>query len=208
MSMDPVGVHGRFDASWAESTVAALSNQGVVFQRGLAPSDLDDIADAFGTPVPPELALFLAAGVPVSGPTVNSFWPQWHDDGPVSVAQDARSWIQRAFSFDVTHGQYWHPLFGVKPKGEKKAVEVALRYLDTCPPLIPVYSHRFLTTQPADGQRPVLSVWQAVDSIYYGGDLADYFHREFSIPSPPWSAKLDPPVPVWEGLFDLHQLGV
>ncbi len=70
-----------------------------------------------------------------------------------------------------------------------------------------MYGHRFLATQPADGPRTVVSVRQAVDSIFYGNDLADYFAYEFRIDRPAWATSEPPPVPVWEDLFDFWCLG-
>lgn len=79
--------------------------------------------------------------------------------------------------------------------------------VDCAAPLIPIYAHRFLTTAPESGPRAVLSVWQAVDSIFSGNDLAAYFAREFGIDRPSWAVDNPPPVPVWEELFDLFGVG-
>jgi hypothetical protein len=113
---------------------------------------------------------------------------------------------QQCFVFDIEHNHYWHPLFGRRPDRLSDAVEVALRLVEAAPPLVPVYSHRFLTTHRT-GRRPVLSVWQASDSIIYGHDLADYFSHEFRIPNR-GEHGTPPRVPVWEdyfGLFDDHR---
>jgi hypothetical protein len=169
----------------------------VKFASGMSVRDLDAAADAFGSPMPDELSSLLRVGVPVS-----KDWAPWND-GPAAVANMARAWIDRAFAFDVTQGQYWHPLFGPRPSSDDAAVEVALAYVRAAPPLFPIYGHRFLSSVPTNGPRPVLSVWQAVDSIYYGNDLADYFAREFKIDRPAWAATEPAIVPVWGELFDL-----
>lgn len=188
---------GPFDQAWAENTVRQLADKGVNFAPGMSHRDIEAAANAFGSALPTELASFLRAGVPKS-----EGWAPW-ENGFAGVAKVGRDWIDRAFEFDVRHGQYWHPLFGPRPSSPDAAVQVALAYVRTAPPLFPIYSHRFLSSVPADRPRPVLSVWQAVDSIYYGNDLADFFARQFKIDRPDWAASEPSGVPVWGELFDL-----
>jgi len=45
---------------------------------------------------------------------------------------------------------------------------------------IPVYSHRYLPSEPKATGNPVLSVHQT-DIIYYGNDLASYFSRSMKV---------------------------
>lgn len=120
----------------------------------------------------------------------------------------AREWIHHGFAFDVEHGDYWHPSFGPRPARLADAIERALAVVDEAPPLFPIYAHRFLASQPVEGPRAVLSVWQAVDSIFYGNDLANYLTREFGIERPSWATAEAPPVPVWQDLFDLFCVGL
>lgn len=176
-----------YDVDWAEQTVAQLARRGVEFASGLSSVDLDAISSSFSVPVPEEFELLLRVGVPVSPK-----WARWLD-GPEQVAADARLWIDRAFAFDIEQCQYWHPLFGARPVSDADAVIQALEFVSTSPPLIPIYSHRFLTT-PSSRPRAVLSVWQAVDSVFYGNDLADYLSREFAIERPLWAASDAPRV--------------
>ena len=57
--------------------------------------------------------------------------------------------------------------------------EVIAGALAQAPALIPIYAHRALPNEPLQAGNPVFSVWQAVDTIVYGADLADYLRREF-----------------------------
>lgn len=190
-----------FDEAWAASAVEQLGRTGVEFADGLDDEQLAQIGEAFGVHVPDELALFLRAGVPTS-----PGWAPW-TDGAHSVLESTREWIERAFAFDIEHGQYWHPLLGVRPPDVDDAVTHALAVVRSAPPLIPIYRHRFITTHAGAQPRAVLSVWQANDSIFYGNDLADYLAREFDIDRPEWATDEPPPVPVWEDLFDLFCTG-
>lgn len=194
--MSPVSE--SYDAGWAEETVARLKGVGIDFAAGLTVQEFDAIENSFGVAMPTELALLLTAGVPIS-----EKWARW-PDGPEMVAQDTRSWIDRAFEFDITVGDYWHPLLGERPESDTEAVAQALEVVHAASPLMPIYAHRFITTTSANGPRPVLSVWQAVDSIIYGNDLADYLAREFRIERPRWAAAQPAGVPVWDELFDIY----
>lgn len=190
-----------YDEAWADSTVEQLARKGIKFGNGLDEEQIRRIGEVFGAPFPGELALFLRAGVPTSPD-----WARWAD-GAQSVFRRTRDWVDRGFAFDIKHGQYWHPLFGRRPTDTDKAIGQALAVVRAAPPLIPVFGHRFMTTHEGAEPRAVLSVWQAVDSIFCGYDLADYFAREFHIGRPDWAQSHAPSVPVWEDLFDLFCTG-
>jgi hypothetical protein len=191
-----------FDHAWAEETVRQLAAKGVKFAPGMLDRDIDAAAEAFGTPLPAELASFLRVGVPRS-----KGWAAWRK-GAAPVAKAGRAWVDRGFEFDVRRGQYWHPFFGHRPSSDDAAVEVALAYVRAAPPLFPIHGHKFISSMPADAPRPVLSVWQAIDSIYYGNDLADYLARQFGIDRQDWAASEPSTVPVWGELFDLEAIGL
>jgi len=199
MSDNRVGTQivGRFDQTYANEAVAALKSKGIVFSDGLELSELKAVEDVVGAKVPPELRLFWQSALP----TGDDF-PRWRED-PEGEAQEFHKWIGRAVRFDVEQNQYWHVSWGLRPSAGAEAVELALREIAKAPPMIRVYSHRHMTTEPVGWGNPVLSVWQMIDSIYYGYDLADYFAREFKIAKPGWSRSRPPRVPFWGDLFDL-----
>jgi hypothetical protein len=60
----------------------------------------------------------------------------------------------------------------------EKNLEIANRYFEDYPKLIPVYAHRYISSEPNEAGNPVYSV-QQTDIIYYGYDLANYFANEF-----------------------------
>jgi hypothetical protein len=44
-------------------------------------------------------------------------------------------------------------------------------------------------------------VYQAVDTVYYGYNLADYLHKEFKVDPASWSPIRPPNVRFWGELF-------
>ncbi|MER6333473.1 hypothetical protein ABT298_29950 [Streptomyces sp. NPDC001034] len=72
--------------------------------------------------------------------------------------------------FDVEHNVFWHPDWEPWPAATQDALEVARSYLDKVPVMVPIYSHRYLLTDPDRTGTPVLSMYQT-DIIYYGTDL-------------------------------------
>ena len=108
----------------------------------------------------------------------------------------------------VAFGGYWIDDWGDRPRDAAAAKEAAAEAITSWPPLIQVFQHRFMPSFPVGAGNPVLSVWQANDTIYYGNDLADYLHREFGRPGlgldqPSWSARYPRHVPYWSEAFDL-----
>jgi hypothetical protein len=80
-------------------------------------------------------------------------------------------------------------------------VTVAKSEMSAVPALAPLYSHRYVPTEPPEAGNPILSCYQT-DIIYYGTDLLNWFDREFHPPSslvpnverrlPFWSWFLEP----------------
>jgi hypothetical protein len=186
-----------FDEAWAKTTLNELAQHGVAVEPGLTPSELTRLETAMEARVPPELALLWAAGFP----TGNS-WPKWRSD-PIGQAASDREWIQNAFSFDVRANSYWLKAWGQRPRDDEEAVAIAVGHVSSWPPLVRVYSHRFMPTEPGIVGGPVLSVFQAIDSIIYGCDLAQYLHKEFRTSLPGWAAAGARPVPYWDDALDL-----
>jgi hypothetical protein len=187
----------RFDEAYVHQAIEELKARGIAFAEGLDEPALSAIERAVGAPIPPELRLFWQIAMPTG-----ERFPHWGED-PEAEAEHFRAWIVRTISFDIEQGQFWHANWGPRPSEKSEAVLVAQRQVAKSPPMIRVYSHRFMTTEPAGWGNPVLSVWQAVDSIYYGFDLADYLSKEFKITRPQWAASTPPQVPYWGNLFQL-----
>lgn len=98
-----------FDQQWAATAVAQLSDRGVEFASAMTDSDLAAIEARFGCLMPPELSIFLRAGVPVSPK-----WARWTEGADV-VAAESREWPRATFTFDIEHNGYWHPSLGDQP---------------------------------------------------------------------------------------------
>jgi len=63
-------------------------------------------------------------------------------------------------------------------RGLPAAFEVARRFVEQAPRLIPIHSHRYLPAEPNTAGNPVFSVYQA-DIIHYGRNLRSYLLHEF-----------------------------
>ena len=193
-----IAIPTQFDDAYARLVTAELEARGIAIGPGFRGPEFEAIELAVGSPIPPELRRLWEAGVPTG-----KDFPSWRND-PIGEAKHFRDWIAGAVRFDVEKGQYWHPSWGPRPTEDQTAVARALEILSGAPPMIRVFSHRFMTTEPHGWGNPVLSVWQMVDSVYYGFDLADYLAKEFEVTRPDWAASAPPFVPFWGQLFGLE----
>ena len=187
----------KFDERYLRSALAELERSGTELGPGLDPQALERAEAAFGCRFPPELRLLLQTAVPQG-----DRWVDWRRD-PVEIAEAADAHIVGAFEFDILGGKYWCDAFGPRPDDLEEAVDTAVAVVRTWPRLIPVFAHRFLPSRPEEPGNPVLSVWQPVDSIVYGNDLADYLHREFGISRPDWAREAPREVPFWSQALEL-----
>ncbi len=152
----------------------------ISFAAGLTDVEVARIERDYGLSFPPDLRAFLQTALPVS-----DGFPDWRNSSDKSL----EPWLdapKRGVLFDVEHAEFWLEDWGVRPDSMARAKEVAAKFIDAAPQLIPVFAHRMLPSEPHLEGNPVFSVHQT-DIIYYGFDLDDYLRHEFRLPGRrPW----------------------
>jgi len=191
------------DEHLAQHIIDKLREKDVEIVEGLTSLETDNIEELLGAKLPPDLKMLLQKGLPVSQKGDTKVFPQWRQD-PEGVITDARKFIGEAFVTDIENNNYWSPLFGEKTKNIDDAKQQALKVIHSWPPLVRVYGHRYMPTEPHESGNPVLSVWQAVDTVYYGNDLIDYLVGEFHIDVPVRSTSISRRIPYWSDAFGLQ----
>lgn len=174
--------------------IKGLRMAGISMLGGLSDTEVDDIQNTFGFQFPPDLLMLLRLAVPKG-----DGFPAWH--GSYSEIGDL---LQRPIDhicWDVEHNAHWRSSWGPRPASMAEALQLARHHLTAAPKLVPVYSHRYIPTQPSSFGNPVFSVY-GTDVIYYGFDLPSYLAKEFGIPCPTWTAEAPRPVPFWDYYLD------
>jgi hypothetical protein len=192
-----------FSDEMAQLAITKIRKTDTPVVDGLSQDEIDQIESLLGAVIPPDLKTLFRVGMPVSNNNNNpELFPDWHNNFP-KLIKDMQTDVERAFTHDIEKCGYWHSSFGKKPSSIGEAKKQAIKVIRSWPPLIRVYGHRFMPTSPSGAGNPVLSVWQATDSIYYGNDLADYLRHEFEITLPIKIPESPRDVPFWGDAFDL-----
>jgi len=107
----------------------------------------------------------------------------WRNDAKSNVKKikEMLNWPLEGILFDIEHNNYWPTEIEIQPQilEEKKNI-FAEYYLNNIPKLIPIFSHRYMCSEPQKIGAPVYSVYQT-DIIYYGDNIVDYFVKEFRL---------------------------
>ena len=122
----------------------------------------------YGLRFPPDFVEFLSASRPMET-------YDWSIDNP--AIWQMLNWPAEGLIFDVEHNALWLADWGPRPEIPEARAEVVRAVVHEAPPLIPVYSHRYIPAEPNEAGNPVFSVYQA-DIIVYGFNLKDYVGRE------------------------------
>lgn len=163
--------------------------------EGYTQSELDDAQARYGLEFPPDLIALLRERRPANG-------LDWRRDD--RRIREMLSWPLEGLLFDVENNSLWWPEWGERPGAPGERAEVLTKVVEAAPKLIPLYSHRYLPSQPHEAGNPVFSVYQS-DVIYYGADLDDYFKREFGDPRRPLPATIKR-IPFWSDLVERNGL--
>ena len=153
-----------------DAAVMVLRHADVELEAGLSRSELGVVQSHFGFLFAPDHASLLTECLPVG-----ESWPDWRH-GNDEELQRGLDWPVNGALFDVSENGFWLRSWGEKPQDPGEASRTAKFYVRRWPLMVPVYGHRYIASGPEG--RAVFSIYQT-DVIYYGSDLADYFHREF-----------------------------
>ena len=154
------------------SAHAILEKSGVKMTQGLSDEEFAHIERLYGIRFPPDLRQFLSIGLPVSGG-----WPDWRLAGEQKI-RDRLAWPLEGIIYDIENNSFWCRDWGPRPTGTASAIQMASQASEAVPPMIPIFSHRYIPAVPSESGNPVFSIYQT-DVIYYGANLMDYFQNEF-----------------------------
>ncbi|MNW25771.1 hypothetical protein D3C74_25220 [compost metagenome] len=152
-----------------------LREHGVQLTEGLTQDEIQLIETTYQIDFPPDLKELLQHVLP-SGDK----FPNWRDFTKTNIhsLRTRLKWPLDGMLFDVEHNDFWHPSWGSKPDNIAAAKEICIHEYRSVPRLIPIYSHRYIPSTPAEAGNPVFSVYQT-DIIYYGENLEEYLKLEF-----------------------------
>jgi hypothetical protein len=164
---------------------------------GLTEAELARVETKFDFAFAPEHRLMLSIALPLDA---EGRWPDWRS-APEEQLRARLAWPVEGLLFDVEHNGMWMPQWGARPGAQADALSAARQALQGAPKLVPLYSHRFLPSEPTQPGNPVLSVMQS-DVIYYGQDLLDWFDREFHLGTTRSPVETTRRLPFWAWFLD------
>ncbi|MCD1261254.1 SMI1/KNR4 family protein [Paenibacillus athensensis] len=159
--------------------IGALQRKGIIFEQGLSCLEFEAIESLYELTFPPDLKAFLSTVLPVSNHFVN--WRD-RDKANINKIKTSLNWPLNGMLFDVEHNSFWYEGWGAKPDHLEAALAMCKAEMSQVPRLIPIYSHRYIPSEPYEIGNPIFSVYQT-DIIYYGDNLARYLMIEFGLAS-------------------------
>jgi len=152
-----------------------LESNKVKISEGMSQSQIDAAQNLYEIVFPPDLKELIMTFIPEG----DRFW-NWADFSTENVEKikGMLMWPADGALFDVEHNDFWPKAWGQKPDNLTQKLGAARKHLEEVPKLLPIYSHRFISSFPNEAGNPVFSVYQT-DIIIYGRDLWDYFEIEY-----------------------------
>jgi hypothetical protein len=179
------------DSHFLNSVFETLASSSVTIAPGLTDAEVDRIEGAYGLRFPPDYRQYIQTGMPIHnppippeqiGPWIHPLrWVDWRNDSEETIRKRL-NYPAYGIAFAIEHGDDWLTSWGPCPATLPETLDIVHRRLSGASPLIPIYAHRYLPSEPLEAGNPVFSIYD-IDIIYYGNDLADYLCREFRIPT-------------------------
>jgi hypothetical protein len=155
---------------------------GVQMNRGLSDREVENAQAAYGLRFPPDLRICLQSALPTApdeGPAQRCTFPNWRNlRDPGIVLRLSGPWEGWLFDLEAGAERAWLPGWGERPADLADQIRLFRTHYESAPRLVPIYGHRYISSEPCEAGNPVFSIHQ-VDIIYYGFDLEDYLQVEF-----------------------------
>lgn len=158
-----------------QEVVLKLKSKGVLFDRGMSLSEIDQTEKLYDISFPVELKHLYSVGLPVSKSFYN--WRDTHKENVQQIKDILNMPIQGLIS-DLETNDFWCDDWGEKPTDIRDAQSILLEHYNKAPQIIPIYAHRYMPFIPNETDIPIFSIMQS-DIIYYGVNLISYLEIEF-----------------------------
>lgn len=165
-----------------QQIIELLKGRGVQFEPGLTDEEIIRIESKFNFRFPIDLKSFLQTALP-SSDQFNNWRQGLHSERVAKQILDNLDKPLLGMLFDLKNNNFWIKEWGERPKKYKEQEIIAKNNYYSLPKLIPIYSHRYIPSEPMESSNPVFSVHQ-MDIVYYGFDLPTYFSKEFNFTLP------------------------
>lgn len=153
--------------------IEKLKTKEVVFDEGLDSEEIKNIESAYDIKFPKELKEFYMCALPISEGFYN-----WRDLSKGNIERNKSVLMTPILDFKQEIDCIeWSDLWGEEPDNEAEKNIVIMEKLDRAPILIPLFKHRYISSQFDEGN-PVFSIYEW-DIICYGENLTEYFNIEF-----------------------------
>ncbi len=182
-----------------DTLIAQLASWGVIFEPGLSDDKINQIERDGNFHFPPDLKSLLQRVLPIEDNRGYKNFPNWRAEGG-KLIEKHQEFLLDGIIFDVTQQRipYWLENWGEMPANMDDAVEIVKQVFSDAPRLIPVYGHRFISSEPPLSDNPIFSIWQT-DIICMGNNLVDYFYNEFGRENRPSGQFRQ--IPFWDDLY-------
>ena len=153
--------------------IEKLQEKQVLFSEGLSLEEFQTIESIFNVKFPKELRNLFGQALPISDGFYN--WRNLSTENiykiKQAIARPAEGILEGVDEID------WNDNWGKEPDSITEKEHIILEELRSSAPLVPIYKHRYITTQ-FDDINPVLSICDT-DVIYAGENLEKYLLIEF-----------------------------
>ena len=192
------------DQKQVNRLIKFLKASGITFDEGLTEEEIREVENKFEIRFPDDLRLFIKTKLPVSEGFVNWRSGIRNENEKKTIFNRIEGPLE-GMLFDIDNNEFWLESWGLKPDRYEVRKKIATEEFQKYPKLIPIYSHRYISSEPHDAGNPVFSVYQ-MDIIHYGMDLADYFSNEFKFDLPKSFGVVTIPTRIefWSDMIDLN----
>ena len=172
-----------------------LLENNIHIEHGLSDDEVRKIEKIYNVKFPKQWLEFYQNILPVSERFYN-----WRDFSVENIAA-IRERLASPYNgiLESINEIAWDISWGLEPDKVEEKNKKIRKMLESAPPLIPLYGHRFLPSYE-NQEMPILSVVD-LDIIYYGKDLYDYFEIEFGNRKLSLALKEYKQVPFWTSDF-------
>lgn len=209
-TLKPVRVCFSF-AAYAKNLIDQLRNSNVQITKGLTDAEFLSIESTFPFTFPPDLRSILREGLPV-----DAGFPNWRS----SSTQQLQILIDLPIlnlCRQVSRRKFWVDSWGIRPRDDDEAVDLAKGLLRNAPVLVPIYRHCYIPATPFLAGNPVfyvngdeIRVWSFdvsgfFQQVEFSGN-GDFSKRPTSLSNlfnaPAWAATEAREIPFWTELAE------